>query len=867
MKIAFKKWCGAFIALCMLVSIIPITAFAAESGEGWSLSDDGLLTITNNTGMTNWKTYINGNADAKDLVKTVSLGNDVTTIPDNAFKFYSNLSNVTSWGGVTSIGASAFYDDTKLPAIDFTGTSVQTIGEDAFNKTGLTSVNFGTSVQTIEKSAFAKTSLTTVNFTGTNVQTIGESAFSPMETTTVTTANFKNSSVQTIGEDAFSDADITTLDFTGTSVQTIEDNAFGNCKNLTSITNWGTNLTTLGNSFDSCSNLVNIPELPATLTSIDDSAFLRTNITGFTVNAANMTYKSSQEGVLLNNAGDTIIIFPAGKTGEYSVEDNITTIADSAFSNSKLTRVSIPSAVTDIGKDAFISCENLTGVSILGSINSIGETAFLECTKLTTVIFANTTPPTTVGNTVFLACNALTDIYVPSSSVNTYKTKLSDYSDKIKGFVTTSAELKTALEDTTQQTILFGADISLESDVTVGANHTVNLGECTFSTGEDSTLTIPTDKTLTFALDKGELIVNNKTVNFGIVVNGKLVCDGIDIDILNSNIYGIKGDGILQVDNCEMTVDNKLGGAGSSTTGINTNLILKNSTVEVKNDKDTSGIQLSDGMKLTMEKSTISLLNTRENYFGFAGFDNYVITADNQSKFILGEGTMLYGLDGKFSDKGNILTNESWVTVGAENATPSADGLSAGEYIWNGTLFAKGEIAPPPAPDPTPTYTPNPHDKETTTENIAEVAKNLEDGDKLTIKPTTENKTIKGDILKEIKGKNVDVKIEVADGIEWTFNGKDIPDDWDPKDINFNLNTENSKVPEDTLKNFTSGKQFKTLSLDYDGGFGFAMQLSVHIGYLNDGQYANLYYYNPETKKLEFIEMNLSSKPHTQVCG
>lgn len=30
------------------------------------------------------------------------------------------------------------------------------------------------------------------------------------------------------------------------------------------------------------------------------------------------------------------------------------------------------------------------------------------------------------------------------------------------------------------------------------------------------------------------------------------------------------------------------------------------------------------------------------------------------------------------------------------------------------------------------------------------------------------------------------------------------------------------------------------------------MTLTVHIGYLNDGQYANLYYYSPETKALEF---------------
>lgn len=170
-------------------------------------------------------------------------------------------------------------------------------------------------------------------------------------------------------------------------------------------------------------------------------------------------------------------------------------------------------------------------------------------------------------------------------------------------------------------------------------------------------------------------------------------------------------------------------------------------------------------------------------------------------------------------------------------------------------------IATPSIPGTTPidtpttpdtSYTPDTHNKSATTANVEEVAKKIVDGDKLTIKPTSDNKTVKGDVLKEIKGKNVTVNIEVSEGVKWTFNGKDIPDNWSAKDINFNIDTVNSKIPADTLKDFTASKSSKTLSLDYDGAFGFEMTLTVHIGYLDAGKYANIYYYNPETGKLEF---------------
>ena len=43
------------------------------------------------------------------------------------------------------------------------------------------------------------------------------------------------------------------------------------------------------------------------------------------------------------------------------------------------------------------------------------------------------------------------------------------------------------------------------------------------------------------------------------------------------------------------------------------------------------------------------------------------------------------------------------------------------------------------------------------------------------------------------------------------------------------------------------------LSLAYDGEFGFTATLTVNMEPKNSGMYANLFYYNEQTGKLEFV--------------
>jgi phage antirepressor YoqD-like protein len=90
-------------------------------------------------------------------------------------------------------------------------------------------------------------------------------------------------------------------------------------------------------------------------------------------------------------------------------------------------------------------------------------------------------------------------------------------------------------------------------------------------------------------------------------------------------------------------------------------------------------------------------------------------------------------------------------------------------------------------------------------------------------------------------------------GIEWIINGRNIPGDIEEvvlKDIDFAMKLYTNNVPEQLVENMPEADRLQ-LSLDYNGSFGFSAILKIPMGMNNSGRIANLFYYNPVTKKLE----------------
>ena len=124
----------------------------------------------------------------------------------------------------------------------------------------------------------------------------------------------------------------------------------------------------MDNAFARINNILTV-EIPDTVTRIGVAAFERCdNLTSFTVYVAdpNSVYEvfyASDNGALLYTdaaSGNTYLeIFPAAKTGTYTVPEHVDNIRAYAFQNSNLEKVIISKGVTLVAENAFYSCTKM----------------------------------------------------------------------------------------------------------------------------------------------------------------------------------------------------------------------------------------------------------------------------------------------------------------------------------------------------------------------------------------------------------------------------------------------------------------------------------------------------------------------------
>ena len=72
---------------------------------------------------------------------------------------------------------------------------------------------------------------------------------------------------------------------------------------------------------------------------------------------------SSVDGVVFTKDLKTLVAFPLGRTGSYSIPDGTEKVGAKAFAGSRIEEIYIPDSVTEIGSEAFAECMSLNDIS------------------------------------------------------------------------------------------------------------------------------------------------------------------------------------------------------------------------------------------------------------------------------------------------------------------------------------------------------------------------------------------------------------------------------------------------------------------------------------------------------------------------
>jgi len=196
------------------------------------------------------------------------------------------------------------------------------------------------------------------------------------------------------------------------TVTEIAEKAFFNNVRLSYVGIGGNSqLQSIGNfAFSNCVKLQRF-ELPANVASVNGSAFFgATNLTAFTVRAGNKNF-TAKDGVLFNYTQSTLVAYPAGLRGEYTIPTSVLAIGDYAFGYARFDGINLDT-VQIIGSNAFANSE-LESIIIPDTVTSMGESAFENNFYLRSVQLGNGL--TAISPSAFSMCTVLEQIEIPAN--------------------------------------------------------------------------------------------------------------------------------------------------------------------------------------------------------------------------------------------------------------------------------------------------------------------------------------------------------------------------------------------------------------------------------------------------------------------
>lgn len=296
-----------------------------------------------------------------DTLLSVKLPDTVNRIGVEAFSYCRNLEEVVLGSGVTRLESYAFFGCSSLVTLELPEGLTQ-IGSNAFGGClNLVHMALPPGLTRLEYGVF-----------------YGCSRLESVEMPPGLTF---------IGKEAFSRCyNLASIEI-GSAVESVDSSAFTYCTSLTdfdvasdnphyssregSLCNWEGTLLLI------CpAGKKGVYTLPEGIVSFLESTFQGCiHLTGFSVDENHPLF-SSRDGILYNRAGNTLIVFPAGRTGQCVIPEGTTTLKAYSFSDSSLLGLILPASLTRIEDRAFWYCSSLTGIGFEGNAPETGADIF-----------------------------------------------------------------------------------------------------------------------------------------------------------------------------------------------------------------------------------------------------------------------------------------------------------------------------------------------------------------------------------------------------------------------------------------------------------------------------------------------------------
>ena len=252
-------------------------------------------------------------------VSSVQVADGITAIPDDAFWGCENLVNITLPQTVRTIGKGAFGQCVNLARINIPE-GVTSIGGDTFFLCrSLTRLTIPDSVTSIKGNPF--------QYMAAEIQVSPENpAFSVTDGVLFNKEHTRLIACPCNKAGAYEIPE---------GVREIGAHAFENCDDLTDVT------------------------IPASVVSIERNPFAYAQLE-LKLSPEN-SYFSLVDGVLFDETGTKLLVYPGGRVGDtYEIPEGTTGIGEFAFTGSQqLSSVTVPENVTAIAPSAFWNCENL----------------------------------------------------------------------------------------------------------------------------------------------------------------------------------------------------------------------------------------------------------------------------------------------------------------------------------------------------------------------------------------------------------------------------------------------------------------------------------------------------------------------------